>query len=70
MSVISAKKKCPISFRDPRNEKTFCILHISYACLSGCLASIKTPKRFIQGRLPKSWKVSEVIQPLVLELVD
>lgn len=64
------QKKCPVSFRDPRNEQKFCILHISYACLSGCLASIKTSQRIFHGCLPKSWKVAQTIQPLVSDLVD
>lgn len=51
-------------------EKKNCVLHIAHACLSGCLASIKTPKRFFQGCLPKSWKVAEDVLPLVSELVD
>lgn len=68
-SLISAKK-CPVSFRDPRSEKTPCVLHISNACLSGCLASIKTPKRFIQGCSPKSGKVAVDVRHLVSGLVD
>lgn len=33
------------SFTDPRSEKKIGALHISHACLSGCLASVKTPQR-------------------------
>lgn len=67
VSLISAKEMP--SLLEIHKVKKIGALHISHACLSGCLASIKTPQRFIQGCFPKAWKVAVDVRHLVSGLV-